>query len=178
MARPNLRTSLLTVAGALFMAAPAHADWTAYGGNPEHSFVTTEKIQAPMGVLWKHATSVYAEKVGNKGGALIVGDLVLFPSKNRMYAVDFETGELAWRAPEGDLNDPKIPSITATPATNGELVYVPDATGFMTAYSIADGTVAWQFRTAATIRSSPVVVGEYLFFGSDDDFVYCVDTKT
>lgn len=179
MAMPTLRTALLAAAGALFLAAaPAHADWTSYGGNPEHQFFTTEKIQAPMGVLWKHATSVYAEKAGNKGGALISGDLAFFPSKNRVYAVDVETGELIWRAPEGDLSDPKIPTITATPATNGEFLFVPDAQGYVTAYSVADGTLAWQFRTGAQVRSSPTLVGNYLYFGSDDDFVYCVDTKT
>ncbi|MGV3724344.1 MAG: PQQ-binding-like beta-propeller repeat protein [Actinomycetota bacterium] len=178
MAISTLRASLLTLAGGLLLAAPARADWTEYGGGPEHQLFTTEKVQAPLGVLWKHATTVYAEKIGNKGGPLVSGDLVFFPSKTRIYAVDFETGELAWRAPEGDLNDPKIPNITATPATNGEFLFVPDGAGFMTAYSATDGQEVWRFRTGATIRSSPTLVGDFLFFGSDDDFVYCVDART
>lgn len=178
MAMSTLRASLLALAGGLLLASPARADWTEYGGGPEHQLFTTEKVQAPLGVLWKHATTIYAEKVGNKGGPLVSGDLVFFPSKTRIYAVDFETGELAWRAPEGDLNDPKIPNITATPATNGEFIFVPDGAGYMTAYSVTDGLPAWSFRTGATIRSSPTLVGDHLFFGSDDDFVYCVDART
>jgi len=178
MAKSNLRSSLLALAGGLLLAAPAHADWTEYGGGPDHQLFTTEKVQAPLGVLWKHTTNVYAERVGNKGGPVVSGDLVFFPSKNQIYAVDFESGELVWRAPEGDPKDSKIPQITATPATNVDMVFVPDAEGFVTAYSVADGTVAWQFRTGGSVRSSPTLVGNFLFFGSDDDFVYCVDAQT
>lgn len=175
MAKASLGPLALTVCGALLLAAPARADWNAYGGNTEHHFFTTEKLQAPLGVVWKHATSIYAEKAGNKGGPIISEGTAYFPSKNRIYAVDVASGELKWKAPEGDPNDPKIPQITATPVSNGEFVFVPDASGLLTAYNTGDGTMAWQFRTGAAIKSSPILVGSNLYFGSDDDFVYCLN---
>lgn len=178
MLRFSLSAAGLAVLGAACLAGPAHADWSVYGGNIDKTFFTTEKLQAPMAVVWKHATSVVAERGGNKGGPVIKNGTVFFPSKNRMYAVDVATGELKWRAPEGDPNDPKIPQITATPVVTDQFVYVPDSSGTLTAYTVQDGQAAWTFKTGGTIRSSPIVIGNSVVFGSDDDFVYAIETQT
>lgn len=162
----------------LALAAPARAEWTTYGGSVDKTFFTTEKIAAPLGVVWKHATSVYAERGGNRGGAVISEGMVFFPSRNRMYCVDLETGELKWRAPEGDPNDARIPQITATPTVANGFVYTPDASGTMTAYTVEQGQPAWQFKTGAAIYSSPIIVGNTLYFGSDDDFLYAVNAQS
>jgi len=170
----------LAVAGALCAAAlatPGRADWTAYGGDVEKHFFTSEKLQAPLGVLWKHATMTPADGPGNLGGPVVSNGIIYFPSKNRIYAVEADTGEMLWRAPEGDDNNPNLVQISATPLVSGDRVYVPDGKGGMTAYNAEDGNVIWTFRTAAAIRSSPILVDGRLYFGSDDDSVYCVDAK-
>lgn len=177
MAIRKLQAATLALFGGLLLAAPARADWTAYGGSPEHQFFTTEKLTAPLGVVWKHATTLVADRGGNKGGPVITGGVVYFPSKNRLYAVDAATGELKWRVPEGDATDRNIPSITATPVVDGERVYVPAADGTLTAFNVTDGSQSWTFRTGAAIHSSPTLVGDVLYFGSDDDYVYAVDAR-
>jgi hypothetical protein len=167
--------ALALLAGA---AAPAQADWNSYGGNVEKTFFTTEKVQAPLGVVWKHSTSVYSERGGNRSGPVISEGMAFFASKNRMYCVDQATGELKWRAPEGDPNDPKIPQITATPVVANGFVYTPDANGIMTAYTVDEGQPAWQFKTGGAIYSSPILVGNTLYFGSDDDFLYALNAQS
>ncbi len=177
MAATHLRAFGLAALGLALLAAPARADWTCYGGNPEHNFYTTEKLGAPLAVLWKHATNMYAKRPGNLGGPVISGDQVFFPSKNRIYCLDVETGEMRWRMPEGADDDPNIPSITATPCIGQDFIYVPDADRRITAYSLIDGTVAWSFPTDGSVRTSPILVGNNLYFGSDDDFVYCINAR-
>ncbi len=178
MALAKYRALPLTVLGALLLGAPAHADWTLFGGNPEHAFNTSEKVTAPLSVSWKHATNLVAQKGGNHGGPVIEQGTVYFPSKNRVYAVDAASGELRWKVPEADSNDVSIPNITCTPAVGAGFVYVGDASGHLTAYSVADGAQGWSFATGGGIRSAPVLVGDSLYFGSDDNYVYCLNART
>ncbi len=180
MTRTQIRQAFAVSLIGLGLTVPVAADWSLFGGNAEHHLFTSEKLTAPLGVLWKHSTNVAAAKgVGNRGGAIVVGDNVIFGSKNRVFAVDAASGELKWRAPaEADPNDSKLPSISATPVSDGQFVYVPDAEGKLNCYSLEDGAPLWSFTTGQTIRSSPTLVGDALYFGSDDDFVYCLDART
>ena len=36
----------------------------------------------------------------------------------------------------------------------------------------------WKFETDVSDESSPVVYGNYIYFGSEDEYVYCLDKKT
>ena len=173
----KLRTAALLFVGSLASASPACADWTAYGGNPEHHFFTTDKIAGPLGVVWKHATNTYADRGGNKGGPLIAEGTVYFPSRARLYAVDEKTGELKWRMPEAAANDNQIPLITATPVIGPRAIYVPTSQG-ITAYNRIDGAEEWTLRTEGSVRSSPVLIGDSLYFGADDDYVRSVNANS
>jgi outer membrane protein assembly factor BamB len=172
------RALALASVGALLLGTPARADWTEYGGSAEHHFFTTEKLTAPLGVVWKYATMAVADKGGNKGGPVIVNGIVYFASKNRVYAVDATTGEQKWRVPEGEGGEAGLPQISATPVAGDEFLYVPDANGTITAYKLDTGDLVWSFRTGSAIRSSPTLTENVLYFGSDDDYVYAIDAKT
>ncbi|MBM3458298.1 MAG: hypothetical protein FJX77_07175, partial [Armatimonadetes bacterium] len=169
-----LALGALTLAGILGSPRPAAADWTIYGGNPEHQLFTNEKVTAPLGVLWRHTTNVYS-KQGNVGGPVIQEGTVYFPSKNFIHAVDAASGELKWKAPEGDESDPNIPRISATPVINGDLLYVPQSDGALRVYNATNGQTITTFKTGGEIRCSPTLVGNRLYFGSDDDYLYCLD---
>jgi outer membrane protein assembly factor BamB len=176
-----LRAGVLALFAAS-LAAPACADWTEYGGNTENNFVTTEKLTAPLGVLWKYATNVYADRGGNKGGAVIANGTAYFASKNRVYAVDAATGELRWANPsEVDPNDTSLPRASTTPVVRGEFLYVALSSGNthrMTAFSTVDGSEIWSVVTGASVTSPPTLVADTLYFGADDDLVYAVDART
>src|SRR5262245_45845662 len=102
------RTLLASGIVAAALATPGRAEWTAFGGDVEKHFFTNEKLQAPLGVLWKHATMTPADGPGNLGGPVVSNGTIYFPSKDRLYAVEADTGELRWRVPEGDDNNPNL----------------------------------------------------------------------
>jgi outer membrane protein assembly factor BamB len=251
MPRTGATRGLLLAVAVAALAVPARANWTVFGGTPEHQLTTAERLTPPLAVLWKHASMTYsgdpnvrgrsgtglnpqaggglgagavgggplggglgsgglgsgalgtgglgsgpgrgglgagglgttsgssAAQGGNLAGAVISNGVAFFASRNRLFAVDANTGELKWRVPDADNPGPDVPRITATPAVSGDFLYVPDAQGNITAYSTADGTQLWPpFHTGQTIRSSPIVVGDALYFGSDDDFLYCLDARS
>jgi outer membrane protein assembly factor BamB len=182
MAKATCRALTLAAFAVLLLAAPsrpARADWNVFGGNPEHQFFTSEQITAPLAVLWKHASMNYTGESGNRTGAVIANGIAYFAAKSRVFAVDANSGELKWRVPESDAEEASAPTITATPAVSGDYLYVGDSSGNMTAYNTADGSQLWPpFRTGGAIHSSPIVIGDSLFFGSNDDFLYCLDART
>jgi outer membrane protein assembly factor BamB len=49
----------------------------------------------------------------------------------------------------------------------------------ITGYKVPDEvTLSWKFETENQVESSPVFYNNRLYFGSDDYFVYCLDSKT
>jgi eukaryotic-like serine/threonine-protein kinase len=170
--------------GTLLAAAPARADWTAYGGTPEHVFVTNERLATPLAVLWKNATNNWVGTQGaNKAGPVIERGVIYFPARNQLTAADSVTGEQKWRIPMSpglDLKDTDTnPIITATPVVRGEMIYVPYSDGTLKAYHTADGTLVWTVKAGGqAIHSSPTLVNDRVFFGSGDGFVRAVDART
>lgn len=167
--------------GALSMAlapAAARADWTQYAANPEHQVVTSEQLSAPLGVLWKYQTIKYAGRSGNNGGPVVRDGTVYFSSRNQILAANADTGELLWKVPEAETDDPNLALISATPCVGPETLFVPTSDGTMTAYNRSDGTALWAFRAGESIECAPVVLGQRLYFGANDGFFYCIDAGT
>jgi len=172
----NRNVSLgLLAAGLLLLAGTANASWLTWGGDPNHQLSTLQALPAPLGVEWKFAAAPPRSKAGSSG-MVIDGKTLYFGSDNAVYAIDAESGELKWRQPEA--NSPAAgtnPSITATPAVGLGMVFVPDAEGNVTAYDANDGSTRWAFRARKAVRSSPLLIGKTLYFGSDDDNFYALN---
>src|SRR5437667_175849 len=66
----------------------------------------------------------------------------------------------------------------AAPAVGNGRVFVPQIDGTMTAYGAADGKVLWEVKTRGPIFSAPLLIGDVLYFGSDDGNVYAADVNT
>src|SRR5262249_38294103 len=156
----------------------AHASWTTWGGDPSHSLMAAKPLDAPLGVLWKFAAALpkTESKEHNVGGVIIDGNTLYFASKNVVYAIDASTGQMKWRQPPGDPEaDGNGAIITATPAVGGGMLFVPDSSGLLTVYNAADGARLWEFKAGKAIRGAPIVMGDVVYFGSDDFNVYAVD---
>jgi outer membrane protein assembly factor BamB len=178
---------VLTAAGLCLAAASAgQASWTVYGGSAQHTGVATEPIPAPLSVVWKHSTDYQKD---NTASPIVDGDTIYFASKDRVYAVRADTGELKWKSPSGDQRG--TTNYRSTPAVFGDTVFVGGSdppVGGMYALDARTGAQKWKFITGATVRSHPLVVEEAtgrpeardatLYFGSDDDFFYAVDANS
>lgn len=180
--RTRVVTSLCA-AGLVAAAGAARASWPTWGHDSVHSMRADKPLLPPLGVLWKFTgappeNAQGSLKGGNKGGVVIDNDTLYFASKNILYAVDADTGELKWQMPEanseGELSHPLL---TSPPALGPGQVYVGDQSGTLTAYNQADGNIDWEMSFKNPVRSAPLLVGQVIFFGCDDDNVYAVDVS-
>jgi len=177
MRKSHFLFGLAAAALAVVPAGQARADWPGFGGDPSHTLTTTEAPGAPLSVHWKFVTApTDAGRGGNKAGPVVMGDKVFFFSRGRLHAVDANTGELKWMQPSEENQAPVVNNnLPTTPLAVNGMVFVPAYDGTLTAYNAEDGLQMWQVRTGGAIKSSPIVVGSNLYFGSDDDYLYCVD---
>ena len=77
-------------------------------------------------------------------------------------------------------NDPRMcADRTYEPVAADDLLFVPSMVqDSVTAYRADDGSMAWQFFTGGPVRFAPVYWQGKLYFGSDDGYVYCVESRT
>lgn len=66
----------------------------------------------------------------------------------------------------------------ASPAVQGNFVYVANRGKRLLKLDREKGTVAWEFKARRSMDSSPVVSGGLVYIGSDDGRVYAVDVET
>ena len=63
------------------------------------------------------------------------------------------------------------------PVVAGKTIFVGSmVSDRVTAYDTETGTERWRFYTDGPVRFAPVVYGDKLYFGSDDGFLYCLNT--
>jgi outer membrane protein assembly factor BamB len=174
---------------ALVLLSPgaAQAAWPTYGNGFDHR-AHAETLNPPLGVLWKFASRPYQDTaigtsspIINSGSPITSDGTVYFASKDRLYALDFESGGEKWHWPTGDE---VAPTIRSTPAVGDGMVYVGAMDGYLYALDATTGSQRWAVKTGASIRSHPLVYRESpgdpgtVFFGSDDDFFYAIDAQS
>lgn len=178
------------------LAFTLHAeDWAQFrGGNAKgvsSSKGLPAEFSAEKNIAWK-------ARVGDGVGSAIIKDGVVYASgmagdsKAAMHAFDAATGAAKWRT---EFETGTLPRITppnshaaATPATDGERVYIHFSTIGLLAFDCATGKEAWRYsmpRPAYLMdwgaASSPIVHDGMVIFCQDDDltpFLVAVDAKT
>jgi outer membrane protein assembly factor BamB len=179
------RLVTIVAAASLLPAAAAYAAWTTWGGDTTHSLTYGRPLPAPLGVLWKFVAAQPEvgrvkgkNKTGNQSGILIDNGTLYFGSKNTVYAVDAASGQLKWQMPEAGSSEGASAEITATPAVGAGHVFVPQLDGYLTSYAAATGKQEQAFKTKGAIHAAPLVIGDTVYVGSDDDHLYALDVAT
>jgi len=113
--------------------------------------------------------------------------VVCFGSEDgNLYALDAGSGALRWKyATGGDLS--------SSPAIADGTVYVLGGDASLLALHLADGKLLWRFEPGPQLKfeqfrgdprswdiwqSSPTVVGDRVYFGNGDGFVYALDRRS
>jgi len=111
-------------------------------------------------VLWT------AEIGGTQPAAAADGLVVIAANDGGVHAVSQSSGDAVWLYPSGkpSLAAPTIAGKTVYVGAGNTLVAIDAGTGKLENYYLANGTIV----------TSPVVVDGFVFFGSDDGFVYAV----
>ena len=107
-----------------------------------------------------------------------VGQTALTPPKvDYLVAYDGATGNRLW-----GLNE--VMSVFTTPAISGGAVYFATVAGFlseteMRSVALADGSLLWKRPMGRNVvASSPVVAGDYLYFGAGDGALHILARLT
>jgi outer membrane protein assembly factor BamB len=117
--------------------------------------------------------------------AVVVGQQVLVGSGDgSLRSLDLASGKESWRAQAAGR-------IRSSPAVAGDLVVVGDADGVVYAFDRATGAAKWKHETEGhtlhsgdfgydrrTIQSSPAIMGERVFVGARDGFLYALSLAT
>jgi eukaryotic-like serine/threonine-protein kinase len=104
-----------------------------------------------------------------------VGNGVLYIGSRdaSLYAIDLETGTARWTAEDGSAWVVDSPALVDGTVFSGR-----SSSGRFRAYDAATGAERWVHQTGGPIFSSPLVVGETVYFGSGDRRVYALDAVT
>lgn len=185
-----------SVLALLATAVTLHAeDWAQFRGGNATGVSSSKGLPAEFSseknIAWK-------ARVGDGVGSAIIKDGIVYASgmagdsKAAMHAFDAATGAPKWRT---EFETGTLPRITppnshaaATPATDGERVYIHFSTIGLLAFDCATGKEAWRYsmpRPAYLMdwgaASSPIVHDGMVIFCQDDDltpFLVAVDAKT
>jgi outer membrane protein assembly factor BamB len=97
-----------------------------------------------------------------------------------VYAVDAQTGKLAWRyntLEESETITPYWP-VHSSPAVVNGAVFVGGYCGDFYALDAVSGKLDWKYATGRPVQSSPLVAGGLVYFGGRDAALHALDIKT
>ena len=98
------------------------------------------------------------------------GRLYAVNNSGTAFALDAETGKVLWERQIGRLN-------ASSPAYHkGRLYIVNLVPGHIVKMDAATGKVIWKHRLPGRAESSPLVLGNSVYFGSEDGYLYSLST--
>jgi outer membrane protein assembly factor BamB len=156
--------------GDVAAAPPAHVDY--YRGNIGHTGVATERLAAPLSLLWRHTSGAAR---GNPASPVFAGGTVFYASGGSLLALNAGDGTTKWQYPAGGK---AMTFFGATPALAGGALYVTDDSGQAYRIDAATGKAVWTAKIGGALRSAPVVSGNAVLFGSGNNHCYALDTGT
>lgn len=162
--------------------APLSLDWTfTLGGHAGtvRPVATADRVYAHemdstlYAVDATTGTEVWAKRVDNPQGSVAIGEeVVVALAQSTVLGLDPETGESRWTGPESHVG-----LFQGSPVVVDETVYVPTELSLL-ALDLADGTVRWKHTTGEETVATPAIIGETVYYGDHDTYVYALDATT
>ena len=108
----------------------------------------------------------------------VVADGVVYIGNIRgVFALDAYKGTQIWKTQS--IGNQRIDASVSTPAVSGGMLYVGTfADNRLYAFRVSDGQLMWQFQAGDYVDSSPVVVGDTVYVGSNDYYLYAINAQT
>lgn len=173
------------------LASPIYAraavrDGVAYVGTVGGEFHAINVRDGSFRWTYSAGRSVYGE-------ALATDDAVYFVCDNGfLFKLERASGKEIWRYDLGDARASRIPPHQLVensgaidwdfhapkPLLADGVLYVGSGDGGMNAVDPANGRRIWRFQAQGKIRSSAIVDGPRLIFGSMDNFAYALERKS
>ncbi len=149
---------IFALAACLLFIPIASADWVSFHGDSRNTgFVPNSDYEVYTDVWWNNKTE--GDSQVKASPVLKDGKLITVSLKGLVRALDSESGKEVWRY------DLKAPT-SATPAIEGERVYVVSERGNLVALNLNDGREEHK-TTVGTTLASPTVHEGKLFIGTE-----------
>jgi outer membrane protein assembly factor BamB len=158
-------------------SSPALFDNTLYVGNDGWKDVYFYAFNLDGSLKWKFLVpkQIYSSP------AVEDGVVYIHVRDDHVYALDARDGTIVWKTPAPApqpmfklvLQDPS----KSSPAVAGERVFV-GIDKDLTALDRKTGRVLWRAATGRKVDSTPLVVGEVVYVGSDDSTFYAFDAAS
>jgi len=86
------------------------------------------------------------------------------------YCLDAKTGKLIWKQ--------NIGWVWGSAAVGDGFVFIPGIDGYVNCLDANSGNIIWRYRTDKSVCSEPMVMGDYVYFGGWDTFLYKFEKRT
>lgn len=161
--------------GNVVHASPAVSNGVVFVGSWDRNMYALDASSGKP--LWKYQTgndTVIYNQIGIASSAAVANGVVYFGCRDgHFYAVDAKTGTQKWNV------DNKGGWVISSPAVKNGIVYFPTSEGLrFKAVDGATGAVKYAIENKAISFSSPVIVGDAVYFGTSDGWLHSLDLAT
>ena len=143
-------------------------NWPVFGLNPARTrYLPANGVKPPYKLLWHYSDKpllefppVYAS-----------GRLYFVNNNGTALALDADTGKMLWKRRIGVLN-------ASSPAYHRRRLYIVNLVpGHVIKLDARTGRVLWKHSLPGRAESSPLVVGNTVYLGCEDDKLYALSTR-
>ena len=143
-------------------------NWPIFGLNPARTrFLPANGVKPPYRLIWHYTGKPLLEFPP----VYAAGRLYFIDNNGNAYALEANTGKILWHRRVGRLN-------ASSPAYHkGRLYIVNLVPGHIVKLDARNGRVLWKHSLPSRAESSPLVVGNSVYFGSEDGNLYSLSTR-
>ncbi len=146
---------------------PRTVNWPIFGLNPARTrYLPAKGIRPPFKLIWHYVERPLLEFPP----VYAAGRLYAVNNSGTAFALDAETGKVLWERRIGRLN-------ASSPAYHkGRLYIVNLVPGHIVKLDAATGKILWKHALPGRAESSPLVLGNSVYFGCENDYLYSLST--
>ncbi len=152
--------------GAYYESKPTANNGKIYIGSPAR-FVQAVDAQSGK-ILWRFETT------GAISGAPVINDGKIYIGQeggdDRFYCLNAETGQQLWTQ--------SIGWVWGSANVANQRVFVPGVDGYVNCLSADNGAILWRYRTERSTCTEPLILGNDVYFGGWDHYMYKFDQAT
>lgn len=106
---------------------------------------------------------------------LINEDILMSSVNGKLYKLNVKTGNIIWTTRPADRKN-FINSFHTSPTVHANIVFLGNTSGNLYAFDLTSGKELWKFETKGSIFCDASAQDGKIYFGSDDQNFYCIDT--
>lgn len=184
--RRSLPTILFATAAFTVASLSALAgDWPTLGGDSRRAGVSDEKIAPPLSLLWRFTAVPLSATAAGASAPTVVGNTAYFAAKNNadpnagavLFAIDTKNGSRRWVFPNDYGMKDKAVFLTA-PVVENDRIYIGSSDGYLYVLNAQNGNEISKIRTSGSVGGAAIISEGTLYFGSNDNTVYAIDSET